>query len=162
MAPFRLAVMLLTISPKQAFYCPVSCASPEPHCSHALKPHPSSQMWETLPYFPYILYLLPTRTSSPVHLAMHWERQDVTATSTVQNTVGLRGLRASVRASLPQAVSSPSELKNFWNTALCTLRTIHIIQKQTSSTTHKSICRASKAQAMADIHISTLTPVFYT
>lgn len=85
------------------------------------------------------------------------ECQGVAATNTVRNTAGLRGLRASVRASLPQAVSSPSELKNFWNTALCTLRTIHIIQKQTSSTTHKSIYRASKAQAMADIHISTLS-----
>lgn len=92
-----------------------------------------------------------------MHLAMDQECQDVMATNTVQNTAGLRGLRASVRASLPQAVSSLSELKNFWNTALCTLRTIHIIQKQTSSTTHKSIYRASKAQAMADIHISTLS-----
>lgn len=103
------------------------------------------------------LCLLPIRTSSPMHLAMDWECQDVMATNTVQNTVGLRGLHASVRASLPQAVFSPSELKNFWNTALCTLRTIHIIQKQTSSTTHKSIYRASEAQAMADIHISTLS-----
>ena len=41
MVPFCLAVMLLTISPKQAFYYSAFCASPKPHCRHAPKPHPT-------------------------------------------------------------------------------------------------------------------------
>lgn len=52
MAPFCLAVMFLIISPTQACYYSVFCASPEPHCRHARQTPSHSQMWETLPYFP--------------------------------------------------------------------------------------------------------------
>lgn len=56
MAPCLLAVMLLTILPKQAFSRPVSLApASQPPCSHDPEAHPSPQMWEVLPFPIFVL-----------------------------------------------------------------------------------------------------------
>lgn len=144
MAPSFLVVMLLTVPPKQAFYCLVSLV-PAPSLAAAmpLNPIPGHRCGSHCPpvlHLAVALTPLSVHTSSPVHSAVVLEYQDIMATSTISAHSRLHGLHGPIWKPNQHWEHCRPRMwillqgRRIWGTRpFWMLRTIHIIHQQTSS-----------------------------